>query len=155
MLYAISVFGKLRWPICYRLLESLANWNMHFAQMCYMLEMEARRCYHERCLNSIYHPDHWVRRLSALSWPMCGEYHIVLVTKCIHIYTYTSMLQNNNHIIRLITYCPHYKGEQDGHGTWGKTGTPCWVEREQTAPKTGGMRHQVERIYHIVLGTIA
>ena len=25
-----------------------------------MLEMEARRCYVDRCLNSIYHPERWV-----------------------------------------------------------------------------------------------
>ena len=60
--------------------------------------------------------------------------------------------KQNNHTISTIKYCPHCKGEQDGHGTWGKTRAPCWVEREQTAPKTGGMRHQVERIYHIALG---
>ena len=29
-------------------------------QICYMLEIEARRCYKERCLNSIYHPQRWV-----------------------------------------------------------------------------------------------
>ena len=173
--------------------------------MCYMLEMEARRCYHERCLNSIYHPDHWVRRLSALSWPMCGEYHIVLVTRCTGCPNKNALSEprllpvvlspqlrkqlisrpgvllgreqhwkqswfwkcifwdtlyidlcckQNNHTIRLTKYCPHHKGEQDGHGPWGKTGAPCWVEREQTGQKTEGMCHQVEWIHHIVLGTM-
>ena len=41
------------------------------SQLCYMLETEARRCYVERCRNSIYHPEQWVG--GVLVSPLSGK----------------------------------------------------------------------------------
>ena len=31
-------------------------------QVCHMLEYEARRCYHQKCLSNIYHPEIWTSK---------------------------------------------------------------------------------------------
>ena len=32
------------------------------SQVCHMLAQEARRCYHQKCLSNIYHPDTWISK---------------------------------------------------------------------------------------------